>query len=659
MGGFTVRRRVAIGAVAGAAALVVTASATPAVAAPPPSPGRHAIANSAPQWLSRAKSLGATPSNDRITFGLLLNMRNADEAVSTLQQISDPDSADYGKWLSNKTFQSRFGPTASDVAAVRTWLASQGFQVGQTLPSGMYVEASGTTAQIDKVFSTTVNNYSYKAKKVHANAGALSFPDGTTNTVVGAVAGVLGIDQGAQLHTPADVEPGPATGFRAGEPCSDYYGQKVAKDQPAFHGQKQTYDVCGYGPQDLQTAYGESSLLRSGVDGRGVTVAILDAYASPTMAADAKKYNQVHHQPAFKPGQYREITPAKNGYDSLDVCDPQGWYGEESLDVEAVHAMAPGANVVYIGAANCNAGLDTAWADAIDNHRADVISNSWGNDNDDIDTIGADTVKFYNQFSLEAALTGITVNFSSGDAGDQTAGGTNVAAKTVDFPADLPYVTGVGGTSIGIGKNGQREFEYGWQSAYSSVTDKGGWDQPVYASGGGGGTSFIFPQPFYQKGKVSSADSKYFGKQAMRTVPDVAMVGDPNTGFQVGQTQVFPEGTHWDQYRIGGTSLSSPLLAGMIAVADQNAHHKIGFANPFYYKVMTTPALNDIVAPKKPVTQVRTDFLNTFDAKDGLQFRLETIDTQTTTINTHKGYDTETGTGTPNGPQFFKALKKN
>jgi subtilase family serine protease len=131
------RGRVAIGAVAGAAALVVTASATPAVAAPPPSPGRHAIANSAPKWLSRAKSLGATPSSDRITFGLLLNMPNADEAVSTLQQISDPDSADYGKWLSNKTFQSRFGPSASDVAAVRTWLASQGFQVGQTLPSGM------------------------------------------------------------------------------------------------------------------------------------------------------------------------------------------------------------------------------------------------------------------------------------------------------------------------------------------------------------------------------------------------------------------------------------------------------------------------------------------------------------------------------------------
>ncbi|WP_312033750.1 S53 family peptidase [Actinoplanes sp. TBRC 11911] len=650
-------RRVAIGAIAGAAALVVTAAAAPASAAPTPSPGRHAIANSAPKWLSQAKSLGATPSNDRITFGLLLNMRNSDDAVATLQRVSDPDSRDYGKWLSDGEFRSRFGPKASDVAEVQNWLKANGFRVEKTLPSGMYVEASGTTAQIDKVFGTTVNEYSYQSKTVHANAGALSFPGGTTDSVVASVAGVLGIDQGAQLHRPADVEPGPATGFRPGQPCSAYFGQNAAKDQPAFQGKTQSYDVCGYGPQQLQTAYGESSLLRSGVDGRGVTVAITDAYASPTMAADAQQYNRVHHQPAFRPGQYREVKPAANGYDQLDQCDPQGWYGEESLDVEAVHAMAPGANIVYVGATDCNAGLDTAWAETIDYHRADVVSNSWGNDNDDINVIGADTVKFYSQFSLEAALTGITVNFSSGDAGDQTAGGTDLAGKTVDFPADLPYVTGVGGTSIGIGKNGERQFEYGWQGAYSALDGKGGWADPVYASGGGGGTSFIFPQPFYQKGKVAAADSKYFGGQAMRTVPDIAMVGDPNTGFQVGQTQVFPEGTHWDQYRIGGTSLSSPLLAGVIAVASQNAHHKLGFVNPFYYKLLSSSALDDIKAPAKPVTQVRTDFINTFDASGGLQFRLETIDTQASTIHSRKGYDTETGTGTPNGAPFFKALK--
>ena len=82
-------------------------------------------------------------------------------------------------------------------------------------------------------------------------------------------------------------------------------------------------------------------------------------------------------------------------------------------------------------------------------------------------------VAFYQQFSMEAALTGITVNFSSGDSGDHTAGGTDLAAKTVEFPADLPYVTGVGGTSVLIGSRGQWVGEHGWQSAYSTLTKRG------------------------------------------------------------------------------------------------------------------------------------------------------------------------------------------
>ena len=94
-----------------------------------------------------------------------------------------------------------------------------------------------------------------------------------------------------------------------------------------------------------------------------MTVAITDAYAAPTMLQDAQKYNQVHDQPLFGPGQFRQITPAPDGYDIVDLCGAQGWYGEETLDVEAVHAMAPGAKVVYVGAADCIGGLDNAWAD--------------------------------------------------------------------------------------------------------------------------------------------------------------------------------------------------------------------------------------------------------------------------------------------------------
>ena len=170
------------------------------------------------------------------------------------------------------------------------------------------------------------------------------------------------------------------------------------------------------------------------MNGRGVTVAITDAYAAPTIYQDAQQYNRVHRQPLFTPGQFSQITPGANGYGQESACDPQGWYGEETLDVEAVHAMAPGAKIVFVGAADCLSGLDNAWASAIDNHVANVITNSWGQTTDDISLLGSAYVDFYLQFSLEAALTGITVNFSSGDAGDQTAGGTDLAAQDGGLP---------------------------------------------------------------------------------------------------------------------------------------------------------------------------------------------------------------------------------
>jgi subtilase family serine protease len=651
----TANRRAIACLVVGVTAVAVTSVATGAAAAPSP----HAVPDSMPRWTPQARALGATPTSQRVNFGVLLKMRNESSAVATLQRVSDPDSASYGQWLTRNQFAGTYGPAASDVGAVRNWLTDQGFAVRKTLPSGMYIEASGTVAQIQKVFATSVKNYSYRGQTVRSNATAMSFPTSTPARVINAVVGILGVDQGAQLHAHADTLPGPPAGARFGvQPCSDYYGQKLATDKPTAYGKHQPYAVCGYTPQQYQSAYGESSLLRAGIDGRGQTVAITDAYAAPTILQDAQTYNQVHHQPMFRPGQFSQITPAADGYDLIDECGAQGWYGEETLDVEAVHAMAPGAKIVYVGGADCSSGLDEAWAETIDNHVADVITNSWTDGTDDINLLGQDYVDFYNQFSLEAALTGITVNFSSGDSGDHTKGGTNPAAKTVEFPADVPWVSGIGGTSVGIGGRGQWEWEAGWQTAYSVLTD-GSW-QPAppgtYSSGGGGGTSELYSQPFYQRGAVPSSISKYYGSTAMRAVPDIAMPGDPNTGFLVGETQVFPDGTYWDQYRIGGTSLSSPLMAGVIAVASQLRGHPIGFANPLYYKLLHTPALHDIVAPASPVAQVRTEYTDGVDASGGFTYRMQTIDVQSSTLHSTKGYDDETGVGTPDASFFLKSM---
>jgi subtilase family serine protease len=635
-----------------AVAAVVQQSATAA-------PARHVLAGSKPHWLTHARKVGAPAAGSDVSFGVLLSMRNSAAAQSELAALSNPKSASYGKWLTNAQFDARYAPAKQSVGAVRTWLKSQGFAVTKTLPSGMLVEANGTAAQIEKTFGTQLHTYKIDGKRLRSNSTALSLPAGTSAAVVSAVAGVIGVDQGSTLKQPADTLPGPPAGARYGvQPCSKYFGQQLASDKPAAYGKTQAYAVCGYVPQQYQSAYGESQLLKSGIDGKGITVAITDAFASPTIYQDAQTYSKVHHQPLFKSGQFRQITPAADGYQNIDECGGNGWYGEETLDVEAVHAMAPGAKIVYVGGSDCLSGLDDAWAQTIDSHVADVITNSWTDGVDDLADLGQDYVDFYDQFSLEAALTGITVNFSSGDSGDHTAGGTKLSAKTAEFPADVPWVTGVGGTSVEIGSHGQWLGEYGWQSDYSALSN-GAWTPTppgTYSSGGGGGTSQLFAQPFYQRGVVPASMSQYYGSTPMRVVPDVAMPGDPNTGFEVGETQVFPDGTYWDQYRIGGTSLSSPLFAGVVAVAGQKAGHPLGFVNPLLYSMVGSSALHDIVAPTSPVAEVRTNYANSVDDSQGKTYQLQTIDVQSSTLHDVRGYDDETGVGTPDGPSFFAAV---
>ncbi len=652
MGSSRFARKVAIGLLAVATVVALSATARSAEA----SGGRHPLDGSTPHWLHLATDMGDSQTSGQVNFGVLLGIRKQSAAVATLRSLSDPASARYGHWLSNATFDSTYGPASASVSAVRSWLRGQGFTVGATLPSGMLVEASGSVAKVERVFGATLHNYSYQGKSVRANATQLSLPPGTPSAVTGAVAGVIGVDQGSALKKLADTEPGPPGGVRFGvQPCSAYYRQKIATSKPHAYGRSQPYAVCGYVPQQLQAAYGESGLLRSGLDGRGVTVAITDAYAAPTILHDAQRYNQVHTQFPFTPGQFSQIIPGPNGFDNAGLCGAQGWYGEETLDVEAVHAMAPGAKVVYVGAPDCLSGLDEAWATTIDHHVADVITNSWTSFTDDINLLGTGYVQFYQQFSLEAALTGITVNFSSGDDGDHTGGGADLGAKTVEFPADLPYVTGVGGTSLFVGSQGQWVGEHGWQNAYSSLSNNTWTPAPpgIYNSGGGGGTSQLFTQPFYQAGKVPAGISEYYGSTRMRAVPDIAMDADPNTGFEVGETQVFPNGTYWDQYRIGGTSLASPLLAGVVAVADELHGSPLGFINPLYYRLIGTPLVHDIVAPSSPLAQVRTDYTNFLDNTQGVFFRLQTIDVQSSTLHDTPGYDNETGVGTPQGPRFF------
>ncbi|HEY3736430.1 MAG TPA: S53 family peptidase [Jatrophihabitans sp.] len=653
---------------------------------------RHPLPGTAPTWLSSAKKTADTKDSTDVSFGVLLTLRNQADAEATLADVSDPSSPAYGDWLTNSEFNAAYAPAASDISAVKAWLTGQGFSVSSAFQSGMYLSAHGPASQVEKTFDTGLASFTLDGTSVRANTTALSLPADAPSAVVSAIGGVLGLDQAVALKTPnrvaaqapakapstpstpstpatqpADVLPGPPAGFRSvTEACSDYFGESLATSLPKAYGKYAPWAVCGYTPSQIQSAYGLGDVIKSGINGKGITVAITDAFAAPTIVGDTAKYSANHGLPQFKSGQFSQIVPAANSYDPdwIDLCDAQGWYGEETLDVQAVHATAPGANIVYVGGSDCGSGLDEAWAETIDNHAADIITNSWTDYYDDPDILGPDYVDFYYQFSLEAALTGISVLFSSGDDGDHT----NIAsddpadsAKSVEFPNDLPFVTSVGGTSLEVGKNGSYAGEYGWQSSYTDPYDGSAWSLPgTWRIGGGGGTSVLFAQPWYQRGVVPSSVATWTPDgshgPAMRAVPDVAMTADANTGLIVGETQEFPDGTYYDEYRIGGTSLASPLFAGVLAVTSQQARHPVGFVNPVLYNQVGRNSVHDIKAPTSPVAQVRPNYLNGVDTSDGVMAMVESIDTQSTTLHDTKGWDDETGIGSPNGAAFVSAV---
>src|SRR5690242_6564780 len=176
MGSSRFVRKVAIGLLASGTVIGLTAAAGAASAAPQV---RHPLDGSMPKWLHQARDMGASSTAQRMNFGVLLGMRDQAGAMDTLKAISDPASSSYGKWLTNAQFDARYAPAKSSVTAVQDWLRSEGFQVTKTLPSGMYVEASGSVAKVESAFGTSVHNYSYLGKDVHANNSQLSLPSGT------------------------------------------------------------------------------------------------------------------------------------------------------------------------------------------------------------------------------------------------------------------------------------------------------------------------------------------------------------------------------------------------------------------------------------------------------------------------------------------------
>jgi len=645
-------------------------------------PARDVIAGSHPAWATAAHENSGqpvpVPAGD-ITVNVYLNSSDPAGLANFAAAVSDPTSPMYGQYLSAREANEQFGPTRAEAQDLVDTFTADGLLItDEQLGFGGFVQVAGAPAQIAAVFGVTFGSFrDPQGKVVRAPEQAASLPA----SIAGDVLAVSGLDSAGNFMTPNDTAgsaqaapapaqttpppdsgglsalPPPLPNFWVAGPTSSYYGQKIATNEPTASGSVQPWNIGGYIPRQVRGAYG---VTRSGATGAGVTVAIVDAYASPTMQSDANSFARATGDPQFRPGQYRQSL--SNQFEFINECGAAGWYGEESLDVEAVHGMAPDANVRYYGAASCtDADLLAPEAQIVNTDAASIVTNSWGEPADD-SSISA----VYDQVFEAGATEGIGFFFSTGDSGyeDPTYEDGGSDQIQVDYPTSSPWVTAVGGTSLAIGPRNNYEFETPWGTVRSHLSADGlSWNPAppanpaaAYDGSGGGGVSTQYTQPSYQAGVVpnSLATDVPEGSTTtpMRVIPDVSAYADPSTGTLVGQTTLQPDGTTFafSLSRIGGTSLASPTFAGIEADAQQAAGHRLGFANPVIYARAGTGAFHDVTEPSSPQYEVRNDFSNPATKALPLVTTLRQLGingTGASALVATPGYDDATGVGSP------------
>jgi subtilase family serine protease len=398
-----------------------------------------------------------------------------------------------------------------------------------------------------------------------------------------------------------------------------------------------------YGPDQIRVAYGVQPLLNRGITGAGRTIVIIDAYGSDTLAADVAEFDAYFGLPAANLNViYPDGPPA-----ATDPVNAAGWKGETSLDVQWAHAIAPGATIdLVVAKSNNDSDIFSATKYVYDHNLGDVVSQSFGEAEACMDpALLAQQHKLFQQMTEKD----ITLFASSADDGAaQVSCDGNSYIKAVSTPASDPNVTGVGGTTLiatppTANPNGTVATVGGTYQSESV------WNETALLRGpaaSGGGVSSVYRKPIYQYLVPSLRNSN------MRWVPDISYnaavfngvlvvysceAGDANCGSTVGQ--VF--------FRFGGTSAGSPQWAGLVALADQFAHNRVGPINPELYLLGDSPLashfLHDITTGDNSIPDL-TPFL-------GAPFG-----TPITGYPATAGWDASTGLGSPKADALVPAL---
>jgi pseudomonalisin len=566
-------RLLAAGAALFAVAAGSTASSSAQVSVQLPSiqNGLQTLTGNVLQSLGNATPVSPAPAQQRMRIGLVIAHPHPAAESQALRSIYSPSSAHFHRFFTPKAYAHQFGVSKFTAGAVRSWLASRGLRVDYASGARDYFLASGTVSQVQRLLGTQLNTYSFKGAHFMANASAPQVPSNLH------VAQILGLNTFQRFHTM-------------------YQEGQLRGAVPAATGAP---NIGAQSPQDLWSIYQQPK----NETGRGVSVAILGNGATDSVIADLHTFDKEN---GFKQLPVQVVhTPAKG-----DFSDTSG-NPEWNIDMQAIHGMAPGISkeVLYFAPTLADTDLVASTATWVNDPHGPPIMNASlgecevtplnstlndpslspinGNENPDAlpvsQGLSNSSEPAQTQLLKQAVMEGRTLFASSGDSGSSctviypgTNGVGNYVVPLTEDPANTPYTVGVGGTVLYSdgGNPAQRTFEYAWTH-------------------GGGNASPFITAPAYQQHVTnltrtcisdSSGGSSNSG-QLCRGVPDVSAIsGDViSNGYTIVSDGSDSEG--------GGTSLSSPLWAGMWArvVGSSPGQRGYGFANPLIYSIGKDP----------------------------------------------------------------------
>ncbi len=559
-----------------------------------PATAGQLIAHNTPAYVTSAKNLGAADASATMDVTIWLNPHNRAEMDQLAKDLYDRTSPVYRQWLKTRDVAARFAPTAAEAKTVQNFFESHNLKVVNVGPNNFFVRARGTVGDVQTAFHVQLNNYELRGEVLRANDRDPSVDEGTAALVHS----VAGLDTGHYTHPLAQrpvlsgtSAPKISTGGFFSTNCFD--GTTTEKQastggtlpEGKYTGNNYftnyTNPGCAYTPPEIYTAYNLNGLYAEGYNGAGQTIAIIDWCGSVTAESDGNVFNKKFGLPLFTSSNFTTIyTPTAS---SCEGPDP-----EINIDTQWAHAIAPGANIDLVVPPSASfQDVDQGFFYAVNYALGNSISGSYGAPESEV---ASSILNTENLIAEIASITGISAQFATGDYGDYTDFGI---PPTVSTPADSPYATGVGGVSLALTPSNTISWQSGWGTNETLLAEEGLiFDPPLafgFDFGSGGGASGFFASPSYQSGLGSS----------WRELPDISWLADPFTGGVIAFSE---PGESVSYFAYGGTSLATPMISGLWAIANEEAGFPLGQASQYVYTMPSSTIFD--VTPLNSTTNV-------------------------------------------------------